>query len=402
MSTTFSRSMRAIRNDRFNRGLSTLVGVTVVLVAWSVWFFLAHLTVYVTSNDARVEVNRASYPLQAPINGRVVAASLVLGKEVQAGNLLVELDSEIERRQLEEAQARLIGLVAEIDAIRGEMTSRRRGQSDSRKTSEVSLQGARSRYEEAESAARYAEDQARRITSLKGSVSESEIQRINAEAVQRRAAASSLQTELSRIEHQQQSDVTDRQTDIEKLNRDIATLDGDRAATQITIDRLMQEIERRKIRAQVSGRLGEIATISVGSVLREGEKLGAIVPEGPLRVIAAFAPENALGRISAGQRAQLRLAGFPWTQYGSVPASVTSVANEIRDGRFRVELAIAKEHLPSIPLQHGLPGTVEVEVEQITPALLALRTAGGLLSSNAAAADTGKGRSERSSNGDAR
>jgi membrane fusion protein (multidrug efflux system) len=32
-----------------------------------------------------------------------------------------------------------------------------------------------------------------------------------------------------------------------------------------------------------------------------------------------------------------------------------------------------------VPLQHGLPGSVEVEVERASPAALTLRTAGQLL-----------------------
>jgi membrane fusion protein (multidrug efflux system) len=35
----------------------------------------------------------------------------------------------------------------------------------------------------------------------------------------------------------------------------------------------------------------------------------------------------------------------------------------------------------SIPLQHGLPGSVEVQVEEVSPAVLVLRTAGQLAAS---------------------
>ena len=55
------------------------------------------------------------------------------------------------------------------------------------------------------------------------------------------------------------------------------------------------------------------------------------------------------------------------------------MASEVRDGRVRVELTVASEPPARLPLQHGLPGTVEVEVEQATPATLVLRAAGQLL-----------------------
>ena len=58
---------------------------------------------------------------------------------------------------------------------------------------------------------------------------------------------------------------------------------------------------------------------------------------------------------------------------------MTSVASEIRDGRVRVELAAHPDPGSQIPLQHGLPGTVEVQVERISPVMLVLRAAGRLV-----------------------
>jgi hypothetical protein len=75
----------------------------------------------------------------------------------------------------------------------------------------------------------------------------------------------------------------------------------------------------------------------------------------------------------------MRLEGFPWTQFGSVAATVTTVASEVRDGHIRVELALNSPVSSRIPLQHGLPGAVEVQVEKISPASLVLRMGGQLL-----------------------
>ena len=79
--------------------------------------------------------------------------------------------------------------------------------------------------------------------------------------------------------------------------------------------------------------------------------------------MAEFLPAVALGRVRAGQPARLRLDSFPWTQYGSLATTVSRVASEVRDGRVRVELTVASQPTARLPLQHGLRGTVEVEVE---------------------------------------
>jgi membrane fusion protein (multidrug efflux system) len=130
----------------------------------------------------------------------------------------------------------------------------------------------------------------------------------------------------------------------------------------------------------VSGRIVEAQVLRPGEYVRDGEVLGAVIPSGALRIVAEFAPEAALGRIRPGRSAKLRLDGFPWAEYGTVPAIVTAVAGEIRSGRVRVELRIGVTKGSKIPLQHGLPGSVEVEVERVTPAALAFRAAGQLIS----------------------
>jgi multidrug resistance efflux pump len=104
-----------------------------------------------------------------------------------------------------------------------------------------------------------------------------------------------------------------------------------------------------------------------------------VVPPGTLKIMTDFLPPAALGRIQPGQPARLRLDGFPWMQYGAVSATVASVASEVRDGWVRVELAVRPDAAPPIPLQHGLPGTVEVEVDHVPPATLVLRAAGRLV-----------------------
>jgi membrane fusion protein (multidrug efflux system) len=83
--------------------------------------------------------------------------------------------------------------------------------------------------------------------------------------------------------------------------------------------------------------------------------------------------------VQPGSARALRLHGFPWTKYGSIPATVDRVGNEPKDGQIRVELELHPERGSRIPLQHGLPGTAEVEVERVSPASLVLDAAGRFL-----------------------
>ena len=68
---------------------------------------------------------------------------------------------------------------------------------------------------------------------------------------------------------------------------------------------------------------------------------------------------------------------FPWGQYGTIPVTISRVGQEPRDGTIRVECDVSLPGNTSIPLQHGLTGQLEVEVEQTSPMALVLRVIGG-------------------------
>jgi membrane fusion protein (multidrug efflux system) len=80
--------------------------------------------------------------------------------------------------------------------------------------------------------------------------------------------------------------------------------------------------------------------------------------------------------VQPGQPAQVRLQAFPWTQYGSARARVATVAGELHEGQIRVDLHLDSPRTSELPLQHGLPTEVNIEVERASPAILVLRSIG--------------------------
>jgi membrane fusion protein (multidrug efflux system) len=373
--------MRMLDGDGFRRPAIGLLCATTLLGAWGAWFFLARVALYEVSDTARLEANRAVHPVEASIAGRIVVNHLVVGQEAQADDVLVELDAEARRLQLQEERTRLAALAPQLDALRAEVAAQEKALGEARQAGDVSLDEASSQLREAEAAAQLADDEALRATRLhaSGLLAEVDLLRARTEAQKRRATADSLRLAVVRLEREHRARESDRQARLEELQREITRLQGETTTVAAAIERLEHEIDKHLIRAPVAGRIGEVADLPVGTVVREGDKLGAIVPPGVVRIVANFLPPAALGRIQPGQPAQLRLDAFPWTQYGTVSAMVSSVASEVRDGRVRVELAVQPNPTSAIPLQHGLPGSVEVEVERISPATLILRIAGKLL-----------------------
>jgi multidrug resistance efflux pump len=378
MSSPFFRSERFLESETFKRGAWGLLIAAVLLGLWATWFFRARVAVYAVSQSADLEVDRAAHPVESQSSGRVVASTLALDREVKAGEVLVELDADMQKLQLMEERTRLGSLAPQIQSLEDQIAAEERASAQEQQTAAVASDEARARFREADAAASLAESEAQRLNQMysSGILAKADFERAQANAAERRAAADSLKLAVSKLEQQRLTDTEDRRAHFEGLKSEVNRLRGTEATSQASIARLEDEVDRRLIRAPIDGRLGEVAGVRMGSVVRDGDKLAAVVPTGILRIVASFQPADALGRIQPGQPARLRLDGFPWTEYGSVNATVTRVGSEVRDGRIRVELAVKPDSSSHIPMQHGLPGTVQVEVERISPASLVLRVVG--------------------------
>jgi len=382
MPNSFARTTRSLRSDSFGRSLTFLSLAAALLSLWVAWFFLGQVRLYATSETARLEVESQVHPLQAGVAGTVVRAGLALGGQVTAGETLVELDATGLRLKLAQERLHLGALSAQLELLQRELETEQLVLEGEQTTNEMALAEARARQKEAEARATFALEKAKRWKNLASDGVVSGVDRLEAEAQskQREESLHALFLGARRLRQEGRTRTTSQRAFIERLEREQARLSGEVATRRASVQWLENEIERHLIRAPVAGRLGEVASLRVGSVVEAGQRVGAVVPDGIIRAVAFFSPAEAAGRLRPRQRARLRLDGFPWTQYGSLSAQVTGVGSEPQGGMVRVELELREEAEPArIPLEHGLPGAAEVEVEQVSPAVLALRAAGRLV-----------------------
>ncbi len=381
MPASFYRSSQSLHADGSVRSIIFLLASSVLIGAWVAWSVQSEVTRYEVSETARLEVDRAAYPLQTRVSGRVVGSKLNLGDVVRAGDILVELETEAERLSLQEERTRLSALRPQREALSAEMGVQGRGRERDLRVLDAATGEAGAKYREADALAKLAEQDADRYGRLhaEGIASEADYQRTKAEAQSKRAAAENLRIAISRLEPENSVRDNDRDARLKRIEGDISRIEAQSSTSASTIRRLEHDIDVRRIRAPIGGRLADCAVLRPGTYVAEGAKLGVILPRGDLRVVAEFAPQAALGRLRPGQRGTLRLQGFPWAQYGTIATTVTHVADEVRDGKVRVEMAVDLKSHSRIAVQHGLPGSVEVEVERVSPAALVLRTAGGML-----------------------
>ena len=394
MATAFSRTLRSLDADRFRGTALALAGVATLLGMWGVWAVKARVGLYEVTENARLEIDNAVYPLQAPSAGRVIATSLVIGQEVAEGDVLVELESTPQTFELKEQQARLTTIDPNLKTLYAQAEAEEAARTQERQSSKAAIEESQLRLKELKPQIEYAHSEVRRYTQLvkEGLSSDRELDKARSDVERMQLNEKTLASGAVKLEQEQRTRDSERSVRIEKLNEEIRRLEGDRTTMKATLSRLGNEVERRKIRSPIAGRIGEAAMLRVGSVVAPGDKLAAIVPQGKLRIVAQFPPPAAFGRIRAGQTCSMRLRGFPWMEFGAVRTQVDRVADEVRDGTVRVELSVLDSPGLRAPLKHGMPGSIEIEVDQASPAVLLMRTAGQIFAGTRDRYATAEGR----------
>jgi membrane fusion protein (multidrug efflux system) len=377
MSLHFSRSLRTLDTDSSRCNSVFFILIVGFLGLWFAWFIAGRVAVYASTGSARLEVARENHPVDAAVGGRVEAVRVLVGQWVQAGEVLLEFDASSERLTRGKEQARLAPAALQVNLLREELAAQQLALEGERRSAEAAIAQAEAEGQRAKSAAAFAAEESTRVVELRrrGLISELEALRTKNGAAERQNDAQAAEFASRRLSLDLGAREQDRLAQIARLKKEIAGIEGTHAEAVAASDKLGYDIEQRTVRAPISGRIAEVTPLTPGSVMAAGKRICTIVPDGDIRVVAYFPPAMALGRVRIGQAARVRLEGFPWTQYGSPVAHVSSVAGEPRDGTIRVELALDGRE-SAIPLQHGLPAEVDVEVDRISPAALVMRSVG--------------------------
>lgn len=377
MPTSFERTWRALDTDSSRLKTLGIVFFGLLLVGWLFWFVKGKVHVYEVSRKTSLEATIAAHPVATRINGRVRAAHLELGRRVKAGEVLIELDSEAERLAMARTEAQLQGLKAQITALRPEIKAHQSGLSTYRVAAGLAVAESHARAEETKANSQFADAQmaARRTLLDKKFLSVEAFREAEAKAKAGRASVRAHNANAARLQREGEVASTGRNAEIAGLERKLAELEGLVLTEEAELRSIQQRIDAHFIRAAIDGRLGRTEMPRAGAVVQAGQVFGTVVPDGELHAVAWFA-SSGVGRIQSGQTARIRLDGFPWTEYGTLAATVSSVGNDPLAGQVRVELAIKPESAPFIPLGHGLTGSSEIEVGHISPAQLVLRAVG--------------------------
>ena len=377
MSVPFSRTLRSLERDGPMIRGPFLLMLLLSVAGWLAWLVLARVPVLASTNRSRLEVSQEAHEVSSPASGIVVATSVSLDALVLERDPLLTIDSSADKLKLGMERAREEGTLTQLARLREEISAVRASIGPKRQAamSEVSL--ARARHEEALEDAKMAGAELTLLRPLvsTGDAAPAEQQRAQSMAHRKHIAALGLAHDVQRAVAASIASMQDAEQRIVQLTREEARLTAIAAESKALTEATAHAIEQKTVRAPIAGRIGRVAPLTVGSYVTEGAHIATVVPPGTLKVVAYFEAAIALGRIRPGQPARLRLDGFAWTHFGSLRARVAAVGHEAKEGVVRVELSLEAGAPETIPTEHGLPGQVDVEVDQVSPATLLLESA---------------------------
>jgi hemolysin D len=130
-----------------------------------------------------------------------------------------------------------------------------------------------------------------------------------------------------------------------------------------------QRQHRMQLRAPVSGTVQQLAVHTVGGVVTQAQALMEIVPDDTLEVEASIDNKD-IGFVNPGQEAVVKIETFPYTHYGYLDGKVAKVSNDATQDKKLGLVFPARIRLPTnrilvehkwVTLSPGMAVTVEVK-----------------------------------------
>ncbi|WP_444925974.1 HlyD family secretion protein [Microbulbifer sp. TRSA002] len=351
------------------------------MAAWVTWFFTQKVTTYSVSEQAKLEQEHNTVHVTTQRAGRVIAIHAELGDELNAGDLLVQLDTSIFDLTLMGDSKVSDSLASQLESIKQEQNLMSRKYQEDDAALRDQLQIAKQKHQLQLSNQKIQADVASRYEMLLEKQQSSELDYLSAKRIYQQMVMDTLgaESEIKSLEDRLEQASSEYQLELSDLQQRRAETEKELAEVETRIKQSSLAVNEQQLRAPISGTLASLSEIREGEVIALGQHLATIQASGRISVQAFFPPALALGHIQVGQSARVKLDGFSWARYGQLYARVERVASAVQQDRILVQLALVGDTPPRLPLLHDLPVRVEIATGTKTPYQLLLQRAGEIL-----------------------
>lgn len=358
------------------------------------------------SARGRLEPKGKTLKIDAPVAGTVATVKVKEGQTVRSGQTLLELESELARTELQQAQAKLEGQMnreAQLIVVQNQLKTAVRTQQQQSQAQESEqlaqldqirqrLNSSRKAYALEKDRLAVAQNDVQRHRNLwqKGVISKSKLEEVEGVMFERQRLLQQVQSDIqeatTELEKQQSAyervmrtgelAVLESQRQLKELQSQVVDVHSEIAQTKKLIQSLQFQLRQQVLRAPTNGSIFQLSIQNAGSVLQPGQTIAQIAPQGAALVFRAQMPSQESGFLRVGMPVKLKFDAYPFQDYGVVEGNLRwlspdSKVVETAQGKvetFELEIALDQTYIQNqnqrVALTPGQTATAEVIVRQ--------------------------------------
>jgi len=409
-SLTFDATVATLLARKVSRGFSLIAyfSAALLLVAL-IWACVAKVDVTAKASAVLKPVD-GFVKVQSRIQGAVAIVNVREGQHVSAGDLLFRLEKQemdsalsqalakhrsleqkrrdlmLERERLE-ARAELVKAAKQQEILAAELALRNSQREHERSvaTTNAAVRSCKARLDKLE-------DRCKRARKLAptGAVTPAELSEARADLEAARAEYDkalaetnmrSMTVELARqklavAKENARLSTAEAEHAVGENQQRLTELNGEIEGVAEEIERFEYQLAQCDIRASVSGIVVGVRAKHAGEVVKPGQILASISPDGAELEAEVHMPNRHVAFIRPGQIARLRLSALPHGRYGQLPGRVTKVGEDLlrgKDGKpvFPVHCRLAHQlvHVRgrTLKLRAGMTAEVSIVTHRQSP-----------------------------------
>ncbi|WP_193200055.1 HlyD family efflux transporter periplasmic adaptor subunit [Nostoc sp. MG11] len=388
----------------WTRGLLYLLAVfTAIILPWAM---LSKVDEVGTARG-RLEPKGKTLKLDAPVEGQVADIKVKEGQTLKAGQVILELGSELMLSELHQAQTELEGhmeRVSRLELMKNQLievtirTQQQQGRADAN-VQLAEIDETRQRLQHSKIARGLASDRlARDIKEVEryqdlvkqGIVSEIQLVqaqrtldeekwKLNQANLDMRQAESQLKVQQNQYQsalHTNELTLLETERRTKELETQITSEKTEINQTKKQIETLKFQLHRREVRSPINGVLFQLPITRPGAVVHPGQMIAQIAPKGVPLVLKANMSSRESGFLKVGIPVKIKFDAYPFQDYGIVEGRVTSISpdskiTETPQGSvetFELEVSFSQPYIQTetqrILLTPGQAATAEVIIRQ--------------------------------------
>lgn len=356
-----------------------ILGGTAFGLLFATWAWVGH-TDEVAQARGKLIPKGEVFQVHSVDSGKVVHIAVQEGQTVKVGQVLVELDTELARKDVERLehllQSSQIGLLqtqAMLDKTRLQAETRAAIAKTAIHMQAVAIAQSKNNaannqdlLSQFQTDARAQKERLQRLKPLteQGAISQENLFAAEQQLRDRQrsiterqntlqqtlAEADRLQIELSQKQEEGRQTQLEAQQQIQQLTVKLTELQAKVNETQILLEENRTKLKQRFLRAPANGVILSLNIRRSGVYTQPGQAIAEIAPQGQPLVISANLPSSKIGFVKVGLPVKVKLDAYPYQDYGIVSGRVSAISSDSKPDQqlgqiYRVEVALNRDYV---------------------------------------------------------